>query len=40
MRIIPEWTALDNEIKEVLLSNVVDKEEKIGIHEKIGHSEL
>ncbi|CAK5015428.1 unnamed protein product [Meloidogyne enterolobii] len=41
MRIIPEWTELDNEIKEVLILNNEDnKEEKNKIIDKEKHSEL
>jgi len=41
MRIIPEWTELDNEIKEVLILNNEDnKEEKNKVIDKEKHSEL
>nr|CAD2192186.1 unnamed protein product [Meloidogyne enterolobii] len=41
MRIIPEWTELDNEIKEVLILNNEDnKEEKNKVIDKEMHSEL
>uniref|UniRef100_A0A1I8B9P0 UDP-glucose:glycoprotein glucosyltransferase n=1 Tax=Meloidogyne hapla TaxID=6305 RepID=A0A1I8B9P0_MELHA len=40
MRIIPEWTELDNEIKEVLISRIDDKNEKNEIIDEDKHKEL